>query len=592
MENKIISKLRETKISERLLKSFFILSIVPIILMFLVVNTTTINLIKNNIISNDKVTSKLISDSISNYISRFDSITNEIIWNTALLNNIKSYNNLSIDEKNKFNDEMAKIVRSRTTYISDVADFTILNQDLNVVYNEGVSYIKHDIKLYEINKGLEKNKTINWTAINQGSYNYIAITKPIKIGKTTYGYLFLAIKEKVIVEMFKNYNENFNGYGVVLDENNNVVASNNKIISDYKSNNASEKINKNNINQYQNINVVKDIDKITKIIKYNGKKYIITTKPISYASWRLIGVIPYEYIYLSCIDIYKTYIFVCIAVIGMSIFIAMLIYKSIANPMNELVNAMNSVSEKNIGDTIPISGNDEISTIMKRYNIMSKNIKSLVHTVKVREKEKREITLRMLQAQINPHFLFNTLGSLRYVAMMNSDNVVANGLEALAKLLRSTIVNKDEFISVKDEIENVKNYITINKIRYGDTYNIDYDIDECLLDEKILKFILQPLVENCILHGFEEHDELNRIKIKISDGEEFLYFEIIDNGVGINEDKLEEGFFNIDTFAGIGVKNVRERLSLYYEGIFTFEITSKQNQGTVTKIVIPKIIGG
>lgn len=592
MENKIISKLRETKISERLLKSFFILSIVPIILMFLVVNTTTINLIKNNIISNDKVASKLISDSISNYISRFDSITNEIIWNTKLLNNIKFYNDLSIEEKTKFNDEMAKILRSRTTYISDVADFTILNQDLNVVYNEGVSYIKHDIKLYEINKGLEKSKTINWTAINQGSYNYIAITKPIKIGKTTYGYLFLAIKEKVIVEMFKNYNENFNGYGVVLDENNSVVASNNKIISDYKSNNASEKINKNNINQYQNINVVKDIDKTTKIIKYNGKKYITTTKPISYASWRLIGVIPYKYIYLSCIDIYKTYIFVCIAVIGISIFIAMLIYKSIANPMNELVNAMNSVSEKNIGNTIPISGNDEISTIMKRYNIMSQNIKLLVHTVKVREKEKREITLRMLQAQINPHFLFNTLGSLRYIAMMNSDNVVANGLEALAKLLRSTIVNKDEFISVKDEIENVKNYITINKIRYGDTYNIDYDIDECLLDEKILKFILQPLIENCILHGFEEHDELNRIKIKISNGEEFLYFEIIDNGVGINEDKLEEGFFNIDMFAGIGVKNVRERLSLYYEGIFTFEITSKQNQGTVTKIVIPKIIGG
>ncbi|MBC5995220.1 sensor histidine kinase [Romboutsia ilealis] len=592
MENKIISKLRETKISERLLKSFFILSIVPIILMFLVVNTTTINLIKNNIISNDKVASKLISDSISNYISRFDSITNEIIWNTKLLNNIKFYNDLSIEEKTKFNDEMAKILRSRTTYISDVADFTILNQDLNVVYNEGVSYIKHDIKLYEINKGLEKSKTINWTAINQGSYNYIAITKPIKIGKTTYGYLFLAIKEKVIVEMFKNYNENFNGYGVVLDENNNVVASNNKIISDYESNNSPEKFKKNNINQYKNINIVKDIDKFTKIIKYNGKRYIATTKPISYASWRLIGVIPYEYIYLSCINIYKTYVFVCIAVIGMSIFIAMLIYKSIANPMNEVVNAMNSVSEKNIGDTIPISGNDEISTIMKRYNVMSQNIKSLVHTVKVREKEKREITLRMLQAQINPHFLFNTLGSLRYVAMMNNDNVVANGLEALAKLLRSTIVNKDEFISVRDEIENVKNYITINKIRYGDTYNIDYEIEECLLEEKILKFILQPLIENCILHGFEEHDELNSIKIKISDGEEFLYFEIIDNGVGINENKLEEGFFNIDKFAGIGVKNVRERLSLYYEGIFTFEITSKQNKGTVTKIVIPKIIGG
>lgn len=591
MENRIISKLRETKISERLLKSFFTLSIVPIIIIFIIVNTTTINLIKNNIISNDKVTSKLISESISDYINRFDSITNEIIWNTELLNNIKSYNKLSIDQKNKFNDEMAKILRSRTTYISDIADFTILNQDLNVVYNEGVSYIKHDIKLDEISKSIQKNKTINWTAINQGNYNYISITKPIKIGKITYGYLFLAIKENVIVDMFRNYNENFNGYGVVLDENNNVVASNNNTISEFYSKNRSSKSDKGTNNQ-QNINITKEIDKFTKIIKHNGKKYIITTKSISYASWRLIGIIPYEYIYKSCIDIYKTYIVVSIFVIGMSMFITMLIYKSIANPMKEVVDAMNNVSEKNIGNTIIVSGNDEISIIMKKYNIMSKNIKSLLHTVKTREKEKREITLRMLQAQINPHFLFNTLGSLRYVAIMNSDNVVANGLEALSKLLRSTIVNKDEFISVRDEIENVKNYITINKLRYGDIYNIDYYTDESVLDEKILKFILQPLVENCILHGFEEHDELNKISIKIYDEEEFLNFEIIDNGVGINEEKLEEGYFNIDKFAGIGVKNVRERLNLYYEGVFTFEIISKENNGTVTKIVIPKIIGG
>ncbi|MGL5327866.1 MAG: sensor histidine kinase [Peptostreptococcaceae bacterium] len=585
MENKIISKLRQIKISERLIKSFLILSILPIIIIFLVVNTTTVNLIKNNIISNDKVTSKLVSDSISDYISRFDSITNEIIWNTSLLNSIKNYGKLNLNEKNKFNDELGKILRSRTTYISDIADFTILDENLNTVYNEGVSYIDYNIKVHEISKGIIKGKVINWTSINQGSRRYIAITKPIKISDQTYGYLFLAIKEKVIIDMFKDYNNNFNGYGVIIDENNDVIASNNDEVNKFNNYNSNKE-------KIKNIKVIKDIKKNSKVIKYDGKKYILTIKPISYVSWEFIGVVPYDYILKSCMDIYKIYAIVSIIVIGLSVCIARIIHKSIANPINDIVNVMNNLNEKNLGSSIKVSGNDEITFIMKRYNRMSKNIKSLVQAVKIREKEKREITLRMLQAQINPHFLFNTLGSLRYVAMMNNDNVVANGLEALAKLLRSTIVDKNEFISIKDEIENVKNYITINKIRYGDTYDIEYNISESILEEKILKFILQPIIENCILHGFENEEELNNINIKIYDNEEFIFFEIIDNGIGIEEEKLNEGCFNIDKFAGIGVKNVRERLNLYYEGIYTFEIRSEQSKGTMTKIVIPKIIGG
>ncbi|RDY26036.1 sensor histidine kinase [Romboutsia weinsteinii] len=582
MEKKIISKLRETSISKRLIVSFLTLSIVPIILIFTVINTTTVNLIKNNIVTNDKVSSKLICDSISSYISKFDSITNEIIWNSELLNSLKSYDQLKVEEKNRFNNELARILRSRTTYISDIADFTIFNEELQVVYNEGFNYVGQEAKIEEVEKGLRNNKIINWTSIRKENSNYIAMTKAIKMGNRDYGYIFLAIKEKVILDMFKNYNENFNGFGFISDENNNIVISNNKDIS--KSGEIS--------NISKDIRILKNIDNSTRIIKYQGKKFIITEKPISYATWKLVGIIPYNYIYLSCIDIYKTYAVVSIIVIGLSIFIAMLIHKSISNPINEIVFAMNNVNESTLGETMVVSGSDEISFIMKKYNRMSKNIKTLIHTVKLREKEKREVTLRMLQAQINPHFLFNTLGSLRYIAMMNNDNIVSNGLEALARLLRSTIVNKDEFISIREEIENVKNYITIQKIRYGDTFNIEYEIEETILEQKMLKFILQPIVENCILHGFEETDEYNYIKIRVYANEEFLNFEIIDNGVGINEDKLEEGNFNIDKFAGIGVKNIRERLNLYYEGVFTFEIISKDQNGTVSKIIIPKIIGG
>ncbi|MEG1310601.1 MAG: histidine kinase [Romboutsia sp.] len=579
ISNKLIDCIRQTNINKRLIISFLIISIVPIILIFIVVNKTTVNLIKENIKSNDKISSKLITEAIANYTSKFDTITNEIIWNATLLNDIKDYESLSPKEKDTFNYELSKLIRSRTTYISDIADFTIVNEDLDVVYNEGFSYIGYDKKIETILKVDKENKLMKWSAIRSSGGKYIVLTKSIKFGDKVYGHIFLAIKEKVILEMFKDYNMSFNGGALILDENSSLVSTNNTSL--FKNEN---KYNK-------NIKLVEKIDNFTSIVKIDNKKFILTNRFISYASWNLLGFIPYDYIYLSCINIYKIYTLVSLVMIALSIYIALIINKSITRPINEIVYTMNNVNESNIGKDMLISGNDEISFIMKKYNEMSKRLKQLIETVKLREEEKREVTLRMLQAQINPHFLFNTLGSLRYISIMNNDTSVANGLEALAKLLRSIILNKDDFITINEEIDNVKNYITIQKVRYGDTFDVEYFIDESIKHEKILKFILQPIVENCILHGFEEDNISNHIKLNIYSNEEFINFEIIDNGIGIDEKRLEEGNFNIDKFAGIGVKNIKERLNLYYFDIFTFEITSKYKNGTVTKIMIPKIMG-
>lgn len=577
---KLIDKLRDIKISKRILCSYLIISILPVILLFIYVNYTATNLIINNTVSSDKIASNLIKESISSYIDKFDSITNEIIWDSTLLNDIKNYTSLTKNQKKNFNEKLFKILKSRTSYISDIADFTILDENFNVVYNEGFRYISYSTKLDKVKKGIKDSKAINWTSINQGKSNYIVMTKPIKIQDSVYGYLFLALKDKVILDMFKDYNKNFNGFGIIADEFNTIICTN----SDYI------KSNLNNIksSKLKEFYFVKNIDKNVDIVKYNNKKFILSTQKISYTSWTLYGLIPYSYIYISCMNLYKTHIIISLFVIAISIIISILIYKSIVNPLNEIVQAMNEMNENNIGDEIHISGNDEISFIMKQYNKMSRNIKNLLNTVKVRENEKRDVTFKMLQAQINPHFLFNTLGSLRYIALLNDDNSVANGLESLAKLLRNIILNKNDFITIEQEIENIKNYITIQKIRYGDNFDINFDVDKKLYSQKILKFILQPIVENSILHGFEELNEESYIKITLREKDNMIAFEIEDNGLGITDDKLENGNFDIDRFAGIGVKNIKDRLNLYYEGVFLFEIKSAKYKGTKVKIVIPK----
>lgn len=577
---KLIDKLRNIKISKRIFCSYLIISILPVILLFIYANYTATNLIINNTASSDKIASNLIKESISSYIDKFDSITNEIIWDSTLLNDIKNYKSLTTNQRKNFNEKLFKILKSRTSYISDIADFTILDENFNVVYNEGFRYISHSTKLDKVKKGIKDSKTINWTSINQGKSNYIVMTKPIKIQDSVYGYLFLALKDKVISDMFKDYNKNFNGFGIIADEFNTIICTNNDYI-------------KSNLNDIKSTKLkepysVKNIDKNVDIVKYNNKKFILSTQKISYTSWTLYGLIPYSYIYTSCISLYKTHIIISLFVIGISIIISILIYKSIVNPLNEIVQAMNEMNENNIGNEIYISGNDEISFIMKQYNKMSINIKNLLNTVKIRENEKRDVTFKMLQAQINPHFLFNTIGSLRYIALLNNDNSVANGLESLAKLLRNIILNKNDFITIEQEIENIKNYITIQKIRHGDNFNINFDVDKKLYSQKILKFILQPIVENSILHGFEELNEESYIKITLREKDNMIAFEIEDNGLGITDDKLENGNFNIDRFAGIGVKNIKDRLNLYYEGVFLFEIESAKYKGTKVKIVIPK----
>lgn len=589
--NYIVKLIRKTRINKRLFASFLIISILPITVMFLVVNKISIGMIEDNIVSTNKLASKLISQSISNYISKFDSITNEIIFNTNIVRDMKNYKSLDIKERKNFNDKISDIIRSRTSYISDIADFTIMNIDLNVVYNQGFSYIRHEVKLNEIAKSIEDNNSITYTSIRNGNSNYIAITRPIKTSAKTYGYLFLALKEKVILEIIDDYNLNLNGFGLILDDDKKIIASNslnfNNIdgslegYSEYE-----EKIN------LENLNTVKTIDKFTSIGKINNKKYIVSRKPISYTTWALYGIIPYDYIYSSCNDMYKTYALISVVIIAASIMLAMIIYISIINPLNKILIAMHNMDENTIGDEIVVTGSDEISYIMEKYNITTKKARELISTIKIREKEKREVTFRMLQAQINPHFLFNTLGSLRYIAIMNNDNVVSQGLEALAKLLRNIILKKDDFITVDEEIENVKNYITIQKLRYGDTFDVNYEIDEEVSNLKILKFIIQPIVENCILHGFEENDKENQLLIRIYIDDEFLNFEISDNGIGINEEKLNQGKFNIDKFAGIGIKNIQERLNLYYDKECLFEIRSNENSGTISKIKILKTAGG
>jgi two-component system sensor histidine kinase YesM len=218
---------------------------------------------------------------------------------------------------------------------------------------------------------------------------------------------------------------------------------------------------------------------------------------------------------------------------------------------------------------------------------MKRNIKELMEENINKEKKKRNAELNALQAQISPHFLFNTLNSVRWAIINKNNDKAENMVLSLVKLLRMTINKQGEEISIAEEIDNIKNYIAIIKMRHGMNFEISYEIRDDLENYRVPRLLLQPIIENSIIHGFQGVSEGGYITVKVRK-EERVLITICDNGNGFNykEKNLSESK-NL-RFSGIGIKNVEERIKLNYGDDYGVLFKSEQGKGTKVILCLPK----
>ena len=203
------------------------------------------------------------------------------------------------------------------------------------------------------------------------------------------------------------------------------------------------------------------------------------------------------------------------------------------------------------------------------------------------QRRKRELELEALQYQINPHFLFNTLGTLKWAAVINkAPPIISEGLTSLSKLLQNVLLNKDEMITLREELNNLEHYFTIQKIRYADCFEVAYDVDENLYDNPVPRLVLQPLAENAVLHGSEGGARQILITVCCQSVVGGISLEIKDNGCGFDPENLRQG--SEMQLSGIGISNVNERLKLYYGEESGLLIRSEVDVGTVCRIFIPE----
>lgn len=326
------------------------------------------------------------------------------------------------------------------------------------------------------------------------------------------------------------------------------------------------------------------------IVPIGGASYI--------KGWRLIGITQGERIAQAILEIrvYAGILASIVTVLTTAFLFVML--RSYNYRVKRLSRHMQKVSNEKFELIRIDEGQDEIGGLIHNFNRMTTRINALINDVYKLEIQKNNLEmervraeLNFLQSQMNPHFLFNTLNAILVVCTKNNYTDVTDIIKSLSKLLRRLLSWKDDLVTLQEEITFIEMYLKIEKFRFRDKFDYEFDIDEQSLQYKIPKLSMQPLVENSCKHGLQTIEGLGVIKVKtlVQDGR--LEISISDNGKGIEADKLKELMFNVQNEASsgtnIGIRNVFRRLELYYEDQVRFEISSVPNEGTVVMFAIP-----
>lgn len=266
---------------------------------------------------------------------------------------------------------------------------------------------------------------------------------------------------------------------------------------------------------------------------------------------------------------------------------SVIVIDSIDRPMNALVKSFGDAARVNFAVTQSDESRDELGILNQAFNEICAEMREALNKVEKEQAEKRRAEIRMLQAQINPHFLFNTLDSLRFTSMMNNVPVVSDGLAALSHLLRSSILKDNSHTPLHSELQTVEDYLTLQRIRCCETIVLKTEISEEAAKASVMRLLLQPIVENAVIHGIKENVPLT-IRLKAWVGEETLYISIIDDGKGFDPKKAgEDGVPKSSKMSGIGLHNVKDRLYLSYKDRQSFSIGSIQGQGTEVQMTMP-----
>ncbi|MDP4091325.1 MAG: sensor histidine kinase [Bacillota bacterium] len=330
--------------------------------------------------------------------------------------------------------------------------------------------------------------------------------------------------------------------------------------------------------------------------KINGVDTLITYYTSRELNLVIIGMVPFKELINEAEVARRLNLLLIIIGSVIALILSYIISLKITQPIKKLTVLMKMVEEGELDVVFDIKRKDEIAALGRSFNSMTAELRTLIEDVYKNQISRKEAELRALQSQINPHFLYNTLDVIYWTSRMEKAPKTGEIINALAKLFRLGLNRGSEITTVKKELEHLENYLIIQKMRYDEVPQIEIDVDRSLDEYSTIKVILQPLVENALIHGIADLEGEGRVRITgRAEGKEIVLV-VSDNGVGMDEETIKEIFQgDFQAKKGFGLKNVNERIKLYFGEKYGIKIDSQKGKGTRVEIRIPKVsekIGG
>lgn len=328
---------------------------------------------------------------------------------------------------------------------------------------------------------------------------------------------------------------------------------------------------------------------------YANDTVIYCLASVEGSDWRAVGVSYVdELVNRNVNDMIRLSCLLAVVVLGAALLTSWLLFRFLGRPLRGLASAMESFeSDADHFAYKPVGGTREVQELSDSFEHMVLRIQELMTTVREEEINLRKTELKALQAQINPHFLYNTLDSIAWMCEQGRNADAVRMVHALARLFRISISRGHELIPIAKEIEHAESYLQIQMYRYKNQFTYDFDVDPDCLGYYCNKITLQPIIENSINHGLDLMVDEGRIDVLVRQDGDDIVFSVRDNGVGMSEEQIEAIMQHGPTDrTGIGIKNVNDRLKIYFGKSYGLHITSEPDVGTCVEIRMPKIKEG
>ncbi|RSK28899.1 sensor histidine kinase [Bacillus sp. HMF5848] len=576
------------KIATKVVLTILLVILIPVLSLSVFSYVSSSNIVKENVRTTSIQLVKQAADSLS-YIFSVGSDTSNLIYSSEKLQEIVMEDGdkrLPYIEQSQNNEFMSYTLNSSVFASSFIKTIYVL-QENGTSWGSGTfsrdKLAKYNLnKLEWVNRAVEKDGEVVWSPLQYDRFSgggqntdlVLPVSRVMKNFQTldNIAYIQVSIDGRAILEKIKAIKLGNSGRFFVVDEQG-------RVMIDPDLSHIGKPVPDNDLLSY-----VKNKKIVEFEFDYEGKALYGVKQPIS-NGWTIVGVAPVEELTGELLRVREVTVLLAFIFTIVAVALGLLLARRITRPINKLTEDMKLVGAGDFAVQTNVESDDEIGVMSKQFNHMISQIHDLLEQVKEEQVQKKEAELRAIKHRINPHFLFNTLSTIRWLISFKQTDKANKALSALIRLLEANMGKKGTFVTVKEEVDILEKFIDIMEMRYEQTFQLQVELDDTVEDYEIPRMLLQPLVENAIFHGIVPKQQTGIITIlgeALGDG---IKLTVKDNGVGFPEEKSRALNTQAETFVGIGLSHVYDSVRLYFASDSRVKIESDETGTTIVLIL-------